>query len=96
MAEVLLALADGRDIAALSENLHDELLGGILWQTAHKHCLAPWGALTRGRRWQVCLKDVQQSQKQDSEAFARAALTINLSVMIQTFHNHRKKTQPSE
>lgn len=94
MAEVLLALADGRDIAALSENLHDELLGGILRQTAHKHCLAPRGALTRGRRWQVCSKDAQQSQKQDSEAFARAMLTVNFPVTIQMFHNRRKQPGP--
>lgn len=62
MAEVLLALADGRNVAALSENFHDELLGGILRQTAHKHCLAPWGALSRGGRWQVCSNDESKTE----------------------------------
>lgn len=90
MAEVLLALADGRDVAALSEQLHDELLRGVLRETAHKHCLAPRGAVSRGRRRQVCSKDAQQSQKEDSGAVGESHGDAQLfQMMIQMCHNHR-------
>lgn len=86
MAEVLLALADGRDVAALSEHLHDELLRGVLRETAHKHCLAPRGAISRGRRRQVCSRDAQQSQKEDSWAAGDF-----LRMMILMWHSHQQK-----
>ena len=53
VAEVLLALADGDDFTTLAEHLHDELLGGVLWQAAHEHCLTARRALPGGRRGKV-------------------------------------------
>lgn len=63
MAEVLLALAYGRDVTTLSEDLHDELLGGVLWQTADKHRLTPWRAVSCGGRGKVCSKVAGQKRE---------------------------------
>lgn len=60
MAEVFLAFAYGGDIATLPEDLHDELLCGVLGQTADKHSLTSWGAVPCGRRWKVCSKVAEQ------------------------------------
>lgn len=73
MAEVFLALANGRNVAALPKDLHDELLGGVLWQTADKHGLTPWRALPCGWRGKVCSKDVERRQKH-SVLFPRATV----------------------
>lgn len=73
MAEVFLALANGRDVTALPKDLHDELLCGVLWQTADKHGLTPWRALPCGWRGKVCSKDVEWRQKH-SVLFPRAAV----------------------
>jgi len=54
MAEVFLAFAYSCDITALSEDLHDELLGGVLRQTTNKHRLTPRRALSCGWRGKVC------------------------------------------
>ena len=61
MAEVFLAFAYGGDIATLPEDLHDELLRGVLGQTADKHRLTTWGAISRGWRGKVCSKVAEQS-----------------------------------
>ncbi|TNN71266.1 hypothetical protein EYF80_018468 [Liparis tanakae] len=50
VAEVFLAFAYGDDFATLPEDLHDELLRGVLGQTADKHRLAPWRAFPGGWR----------------------------------------------
>lgn len=53
VTEVLLALADGDDTPALFKHLYDELLCGVLWQTAHKHRLTAGRSLSGGRGRQV-------------------------------------------
>lgn len=53
VAEVLLALADGDDVAALLEHLDDQLLCSVLWQPTHKHRLTARRSLSRGWRWQI-------------------------------------------
>ena len=63
MAEVLLALAYGRDVATLPEDLHDELLGGVLWQTADKHRLTTWRAVSCGGRGKVCSEAAGQERE---------------------------------
>ena len=63
MAKVLLAFADGGDIAALSEDLHDQLLVCVLWQTADKHRLTARRTLSRGWRGKVCSKVAEQRRE---------------------------------
>lgn len=53
VAEILLALAHGDDLAALIENLAYDLLAGILGEPPDKHGLASWGALPGGRRGEI-------------------------------------------
>lgn len=63
MAEVFLAFAYGDDFATLPEDLHDELLCGVLGQTADKHRLTPWRAFPHSWRWKVCSKAVEQRRE---------------------------------
>ena len=53
VAEVLLALAYGYDLSTLVKHLPDDLLAGVLRQTAHEHSFTSWWALTCRRRGEV-------------------------------------------
>lgn len=78
MAEVLLALSNGNDIATLSEDLHDELLGGVLWQTTDEHRLAPRRALSSGRRQKICQTWRRKVKKRDDYSVEGTVTVPNL------------------
>lgn len=93
VAEVFLAFAYGGDIATLSEDLHDELLCGVLRQTADKHRLTPWRAISRGWRGKVCSKVAQQRRENTvMHQLTIARLNINTGLEKKCLNDETMRT----
>lgn len=69
MTEVLFTFSYRCDVTALTEDLHDELLGGVLRQTPDEYRLTPRGALSCGGRRKVWaetrIKKKEKKQNKD-------------------------------